>query len=94
MENLKWDEAGMLLYLDETIVQYMKDVYVLVIDKIFDEQSETNFDNGVVEKTLDLYHRQIEFTSCEKDEKLFTEFTHYKKCRRLWRRYQLHLNLF
>lgn len=48
--------------------KYMKDVYADVIDKIFDEQSENEILNGVVEKTLDLYTRQIEFTSCEKDE--------------------------
>ncbi len=46
--------------------KYMKDVYADVIDKIFDEQSENEILNGVVEKTLDLYTRQIEFTSCEK----------------------------
>ncbi len=49
----------------------MKDVYADVIDKIFDEQSENEILNGVVEKTLDLYTRQIEFTSCEKDENYY-----------------------
>ncbi len=39
-------------------------------------------------KTLRFVHKtQLNLRHVKKDEKLFTEFNHYKKCRRLWRRY-------
>ncbi len=72
----------------------MKDVYADVIDKIFDEQSENEILNGVVEKTLDLYTRQIELRHVKQDENYLQNLIITKKCRRLWRRYSYHLNLF
>ncbi len=49
MENLKWDEEVVIL--SRRAIVNMKDVNADVIDKIFDEQSENEILNGVVEKT-------------------------------------------
>ncbi len=54
MEKPKMGRRGVILSRRDNC-KYMKDVYADVIDKIFDEQSENEILNGVVEKTLDLY---------------------------------------
>lgn len=52
--------------------KFMKDVYSSVIDEIFDETESNEILYDVVQKTLDLYTRQIEYGgSTEKDDAVF-----------------------